>query len=70
MFLYYIKMVNAWISHLKQFWSKNKGKMTYKQAMKEAKKTYTPTGSKVKVASKAKSKESKKRFHNTTRFKR
>mgnify|MGYP003638372490 CR=1 FL=1 len=60
MFLYYIKMVNAWISHLKQFWSKNKGKMTYKQAMKEAKKTYTPTGSKVKVASKAKSKESKK----------
>ena len=38
-------MANAWISHLKAFWSKNKGKMSYKQAMKEARKSYTPKGS-------------------------
>ena len=28
------------MAHLKSFWAKNKGKMTYKQAMVEAKKTY------------------------------
>ena len=33
-------MANAWMQHLKAFWAKNKGKMTYKQAMVEAKKTY------------------------------
>ena len=32
---------NPWIAHLKKFWAKNKGKMSYKQAMKSAKKTYT-----------------------------
>ena len=48
-------MANAWISHLKDFWSKNKGKMTYKQAMKEAKKTYKGKGD-----SKAKPKKGKK----------
>ena len=47
-------MANAWISHLKQFWSQNKGKMSYKQAMKEAKKTYT------KVDGKSKPKKGKK----------
>jgi hypothetical protein len=31
---------NPWLSHLKSFWSKNKGKMSYKQAMVAAKKTY------------------------------
>ena len=46
-------MANAWISHLKDFWSKNKGKMTYKQAMKEAKKTYTKVDGKGKSKSKA-----------------
>ena len=31
---------NRWIAHLKKFWNKNKGKMSYKQAMVEAKKSY------------------------------
>ena len=33
-------MANAWIEHLKKFWSKNKGKMSYSEAMKAARKTY------------------------------
>ena len=32
--------MNPWIAHLKAYWSKNKGKMSYKQAMKNAKATY------------------------------
>ena len=32
---------NPWLAHLKAFWSKNKGKMSYKQAMVAAKKTYS-----------------------------
>lgn len=35
-------MANAWLTHLKDFYAKNKSKMSYKQAMKEAKKTYKP----------------------------
>ena len=35
------KKTNPWMTHLKAFWTKNKGKMSYSQAMKEAKKTYT-----------------------------
>lgn len=31
---------NAWLDHLKKFWAANKGKMSYKQAMVAAKKTY------------------------------
>ena len=31
---------NAWLDHLKSFWASNKGKMSYKQAMVAAKKTY------------------------------
>ena len=34
------KKTNPWISHLKAFYAKNKSKMSYKDAMKEAKKTY------------------------------
>jgi hypothetical protein len=37
-------MANPWISHLKAFWSKNKGKMSYKAAMQAARKSYTPIG--------------------------
>jgi hypothetical protein len=33
-------MANAWMTHLAAFWKKNKGKMSYKEAMKAAKKTY------------------------------
>ena len=54
-------MVNAWISHLKEFWGKNKGKMTYKQAMQEAKKTYKPIGSKAKSKPNSKSSVSDKK---------
>ena len=35
------KKSNPWISHLRSFWAKNKTKMTYKQAMVAAKKTYS-----------------------------
>ena len=31
---------NAWMRHLKAFWSKNKGKMSYREAMVKAKATY------------------------------
>jgi len=34
-------MANPWLVHLKGFWQKNKGKMSYKQAMVAAKKTYS-----------------------------
>tara|TARA_R110002096_G_scaffold98489_2_gene219109 strand:+ start:81 stop:197 length:117 start_codon:yes stop_codon:yes gene_type:complete len=34
------KKANPWMTHLAAFWKKNKGKMSYSQAMKEAKKTY------------------------------
>lgn len=34
--------MNEWLKHLKAFYAKNKGTMSYKDAMKEAKKTYTP----------------------------
>ena len=33
--------MNEWLKHLKAFYAKNKGKMSYKEAMKQAKKTYT-----------------------------
>jgi len=31
---------NKWLQHLKKFWAKNKGKMSYKEAMVKAKATY------------------------------
>tara|TARA_R100001163_G_C4874933_1_gene74981 strand:+ start:64 stop:294 length:231 start_codon:yes stop_codon:yes gene_type:complete len=31
---------NPWLAHLSRFWSKNKTKMSYKEAMKKAKATY------------------------------
>tara|TARA_R110000744_G_scaffold233204_1_gene351220 strand:+ start:547 stop:660 length:114 start_codon:yes stop_codon:yes gene_type:complete len=34
-------MGNPWLVHLKAFYAKHKSKMSYSQAMKEAKKTYT-----------------------------
>ena len=50
-------MANAWMDHVKKFWAKNKGKMSYKQALQEAKKTYKKGG---KTAEKPKKKKSKK----------
>ena len=32
---------NPWLSHLKAFYQKNKSKMSYAQAMKAAKSSYT-----------------------------
>ena len=56
-------MANKWLEHLKKFWSKNKGKMSYSQAMKEAKKTYksgaTLTTSKSKARKSTKGSKSK-----------
>ena len=37
-------MANPWLVHLKQFWAKNKSKMSYKAAMKAAKATYKKVG--------------------------
>jgi hypothetical protein len=58
MYRYHISMANAWLAHLKKFWSKNKNKMSYSQAMVAAKKTYKPkkvaTGGKRKPALKGK----------------
>ena len=34
--------MNPWLAHLKKFYNAIKSKMSYKQAMKEAKKTYKP----------------------------
>ena len=37
-------MPNPWISHLKAFYAKNKGKMSYAQAMKAARASYKKGG--------------------------
>ena len=37
---------NPWLAHLKAFWAKNKGKMSYKAAMSAAKATYKKGGAK------------------------
>ena len=52
-------MANAWLDHVKKFWAKNKGKMSYSQALKEAKKSYHPTAKKGKQTKKDKKDESK-----------
>ena len=31
---------NTWLAHLKKFWAKNKGKMSYSTAMKRARASY------------------------------
>ena len=48
-------MANAWLTHVKQFWAKHKGKMSYRQALVAAKKTYSKKGK-----TKTKKKSSKK----------
>ena len=37
--------MNPWIQHVKAFYAKNKGKMSYAQALKAAKATYKKGGS-------------------------
>jgi hypothetical protein len=53
-------MANPWILHLKAFWSKNKGKMSYKKAMSEARKSYSPKGSAAEPKKKVKKRRRKK----------
>ena len=49
------------MTHLAQFWKKNKGKMTYREAMQEAKKTYKKKGGVPVAKKKAKKKVQKKK---------
>jgi hypothetical protein len=53
-------MANAWISHLKSFYAKNKKTMSYAQAMKAARASYKPKGKATKEEPKTK-KTKKKR---------
>ena len=50
---------NPWMTHLASVWARVKGKMSYKNAMKEAKKTYKKSSSKD-AAPKKKGRRSKK----------
>jgi hypothetical protein len=51
---------NPWLLHVKQFWAKNKSKgISYSQALKQAKATYTKKGA-AKPAAKGKKGKKKK----------
>ena len=50
-------MANKWILHLRQFYAKNKKTMSYSQAMKAAKASYTKVG---KTSKKGKKKKTSK----------
>ena len=52
---------NPWLAHLKSFWAKNKGKMSYKAAMSAAKATYKKGGAKAADAPKKKRRRRKKK---------
>lgn len=54
-------MANPWLTHLKAFYAKNKSKMSYAQAMKAAKATYTKKGSKSADGEKKKTKKRRKK---------
>ncbi len=43
---------NPWLQHVKKFWAANKGKMSYRQALVAAKKTYKKTATKAKKPAK------------------
>jgi hypothetical protein len=50
---------NPWMTHLKAYWAKNKSKgISYRQAMQEAKKTYSKKGAS--AATKKKKRKSRK----------
>ena len=54
--------MNPWLIHLKAFYAQNKSKMSYKEAMVEAKKTYNPKPNpKVKAKAKSKTKTKSKK---------
>jgi hypothetical protein len=48
-------MANLWLKHLAAFYAKNKSKMSYSQAMKAAKASYTKVGKPSKAGRKKKS---------------
>ena len=52
-------MPNPWIAHLKAFYAKNKSKMSYAQAMKAARATYSKKGASAEQPKRAKKKEEK-----------
>ena len=55
-------MANAWLAHLKAFWTKNKSQgISYKQAMQQAKATYKKGGAKATEAPKKKRRRRKKK---------
>ena len=49
--------MNPWIQHVKAFYAKNKGKMSYAQALKAAKATYKKGGSQKATTEKKKLRE-------------
>ena len=54
-------MPNAWISHLKAYWAKNKSKgISYGQAMKQARASYKPKAKTAKAAAPKKRRRKKK----------
>ena len=50
-------MPNAWLDHVKKFWATNKGKMSYRQALVAAKKTYKKSATKAPKVKKTKPKK-------------
>ena len=52
--------MNPWLVHLKAFYAKNKSKMSYSQAMKAAKATYSKKGAKSNGDAKKGKKKTKK----------
>ena len=53
-------MANAWITHLKAFYQKNKSKMSYAQAMKAARASYSKKGATTDAAPKKRRRRKKK----------
>ena len=54
-------MANPWMTHLASVWKRVKGKMSYKQAMVEAKKSYKKGSGKSDDAPKKKRRRRKKK---------
>ena len=51
---------NPWLNHLSSFWKSAKGKMSYRQAMVAAKKTYKKKGKAKSAAPKKRRRRKKK----------
>ena len=53
-------MANPWLTHVKAFYAKNKGKMSYSQALKAAKATYKKGSAAAEPKKKARRRRKKK----------